>query len=338
MYKKFYNLKQNPFKITPDPAFLFASGKHKEALTALYYGVLGRKGFVVMTGEVGTGKTLLVRSLLQTIKSQHMACSYVFNCNVDPTDFLRLVAFDFGLPCSGKSKGELLVELNSYLLANYQEKITAVLVIDEAHHLSTEVLEEIRLLMNLETAQEKLLQILLAGQPELDAKLDSFGLRQLKQRIAVRCQLEALNRKETMEYIQSRLRIAGCESALAKNLFPSDAVAKIHRYSGGIPRLINLVCENALLIGCDSQARRITPDILDEIACNFRLTDIGPAPQEPTEKNELCQSAKNLREFHIAADPASQETSHFEQAVDNDPYTGLELCRRELKDRNRADA
>jgi general secretion pathway protein A len=323
MYKKFYNLKQNPFEITPDPAFLFASEKHKEALTALYYGVLGRKGFVVMTGEVGTGKTLLVRSLLQMIKSQYMACSYVFNCNLDATDFLRMVAFDFGLPCSGKSKGELLVELNSYLLTCHQKKITAVLVIDEAHHLAAEVLEEIRLLMNLETAQEKLLQILLAGQPELDAKLDSFGLRQLKQRIAVRCQLEALNREETMAYIENRLRIAGCEGSQAKNLFPADTVAKIHRYSGGIPRLINLVCENALLVGCDSQARRITPDILDEIACNFRLTDVGPAPQEPSEKNELWQSVKNLLEFHDPADPASQETRHFEPAVDNDPYTGI---------------
>lgn len=326
MYKKFYNLKQNPFEITPDPAFLFASEKHKEALTALYYGVLGRKGFVVMTGEVGTGKTLLVRSLLQMIKSQYMACSYVFNCNLDATDFLRMVAFDFGLPCSGKSKGELLVELNSYLLACHQKKITAVLVIDEAHHLSEEVLEEIRLLMNLETSQEKLLQILLAGQPELDAKLDSFGLRQLKQRIAVRCQLEALNREETMAYIQSRLRIAGCEGSQAKNLFPADTVAKIHRYSGGSPRLINLVCENALLVGCDSQARRITPDILDEIACNFRLTDSGPAPQEPSEKNELWKSVKNLLEFHDPANPAnsaSQDKRHFEPVVDNDPYTGI---------------
>ena len=297
MYKAFYNLKRNPFAITPDPAYLFASEKHKEALTALYYGVLGRKGFVVMTGEVGTGKTLLIRTLLQLIKSQNMACSYVFNSNLDPTDFLRLAAFDFGLPRTAKSRGELLVELNSYLLACHQKKITAVLVIDEAHHLSPEVLEEIRLLMNLETAQEKLLQILLVGQPELDAKLDSFGLRQLKQRIAVRCQLEPLNQEEAMEYIQSRLRIADCEHRDAANLFSSDAVARIHRYTGGIPRLINLVCENALLIGCASQARRITPDMLDEIASNFRLREIGPVSQEPSQQSELWQSVKNLLEY-----------------------------------------
>jgi general secretion pathway protein A len=321
MYKQFYNLKQNPFEITPDPAFLFASEKHKEALTALYYGVLGRKGFVVMTGEVGTGKTMLVRSLLQLIKSQNMACSYVFNSNLDPTDFLRLVAYDFGLPSVGKSKGELLVELNGYLLACHQKKITAVLVIDEAHHLSPEVLEEIRLLMNLETSKEKLLQILLAGQPELDAKLDSFGLRQLKQRIAVRCQLEALNQEEVVEYIQSRLRTAGCDRSVAARLFPRDAVARIHRYTGGIPRLINLMCENALLVGCASQARQITPDILDEIAGNFRLTELGPAPQDQSPKSELWQSVKNLLEFHNSPAPENRNATDFDGGVDIDPYT-----------------
>jgi general secretion pathway protein A len=312
MYKQFYNLKRNPFEITPDPEFLFASAKHQVALTAICYGILGRKGFVVMTGEVGTGKTLLVRSLLKVITHQSMACSYVFNSKLDPCDFLRLVAFDFGLTGSGKSKGELLVELNSYLLACHQKKITAVLVIDEAHHLSTEVLEEIRLLMNLETPKEKLLQILLVGQPELDAKLDSFQLRQLKQRIAVRCHLEPLNQEETMEYIQNRLRVAGSECSEAANLFPSDAVAIIHQYSGGIPRLINLVCDNALLIACDSKVRRITPAILDAIACNFRLTESELVSTETSQKSELWQSVKNLLEFHDLSDPTSHEVEHFE--------------------------
>ena len=320
MYKRFYNLKRNPFEITPDPSFLFASAKHQEALTALYYGVLGRKGFVVMTGEVGTGKTLLVRSLLQLIHRQNMASSYVFNSLLAPFDFLRAVACDFGLAGSAKSKGELLDELNGYLLACHRKKITAVLVIDEAHHLSTEVLEEIRLLMNLETIQEKLLQILLVGQPELDTKLDSFELRQLKQRIAIRCQLESLNLEETMEYIQRRLRIAGSESSEAASLFPPDAVAEIHRYARGIPRLINVVCENALLIAYARQARRITPDILDEIARAFRLTGIGPeSPEPPPEKNELWQSVKTLLEFHDPSDPAGQETRHVGQRSRQQP-------------------
>lgn len=313
MYKQFYNLKCNPFEITPDPTFLYASAKHQVALTAICYGILGRKGFAVMTGEVGTGKTLLVRSLLKVITRQSMACSYIFNSKLDPCDFLRLVVFDFGLTGTGKSKGELLVELNSYLLACHQKKITAVLVIDEAHHLSTEVLEEIRLLMNLETPQEKLLQILLVGQPELDAKLDSFELRQLKQRIAVRCQLDPLNQEETKEYIQHRLRIAGSDCTEAANLFPSDAVAIIHRYSSGIPRLINLVCENALLIACDTKARCVTPAILDAITRNFRLTESGPAPQESPQNSELWQSVKNLSEFYDLSDSITDETKHFDQ-------------------------
>jgi general secretion pathway protein A len=323
MYKRFYNLKRNPFEITPDPSFLFPSTRHKEALTALYYGVLRRKGFAVMTGEVGTGKTLLVRFLLQLIHRQNVACSYVFNSLLAPLDFLRLVVCDFGLPGTGKNKGQLLLELNAYLLSCHQKRLTAVLVIDEAHHLSTKVLEEIRLLMNLETTHEKLLQILLVGQPELDTKLDSFGLRQLKQRIAVRCQLEPLNQEETMEYIQRRLRIAGSESSDAANLFPSDVVAEVHRYARGIPRLINVVCENALLIAYARQARRITPDILDEIARDFRLTGIGPLPPEPPQKSELWQSVNTLLQFHEPPDSASREKRQVEQRVDNGLFTGV---------------
>jgi general secretion pathway protein A len=324
MYKRFYNLKRNPFEITPDPSFLFPSTRHKEALAALYYGVLRRKGFAVMTGEVGTGKTLLVRFLLQLIHRQNVASSYVFNSLLTPFDFLRTVACDFGLAGTGRNKGQLLLELNGFLLSCHQKKLTAVLVIDEAHHLSAKVLEEIRLLMNLETTQEKLLQILLVGQPELDAKLDSFELRQLKQRIAIRCQLESLNQEETMEYIQRRLRIAGSEASDAASLFPPDAVAEIHRYARGIPRLINVVCENALLIAYARQARRITPDILDEIARAFRLTTNGPeSPEPPPEKNELWQSVKTLVESHDPHDPASREKRPLEPGSNGDHNTGV---------------
>lgn len=323
MYKRFYNLKRNPFEITPDPSFLFPSTRHKEALAALYYGVLRRKGFAVMTGEVGTGKTLLIRFLLQLIHRQNVASSYVFNSLLAPCDFLRTVACDFGLAGTGRNKGQLLLELNGFLLSCHQKKLTAVLVIDEAHHLSAKVLEEIRLLMNLETTQEKLLQILLVGQPELDAKLDSFGLRQLKQRIAIRCQLEPLNQEETMEYIQRRLRIAGSESSDAASLFPPDTVAEVHRYARGIPRLINVVCENALLIAYARQARRITPDILDEIARAFRLTGNETAPPEPVLKSELWQSVKTLVESHDPQDPASQEKRPFEPGSNGDHYTGV---------------
>ena len=197
MYKAFYNLKRNPFEITPDPFFLFPTRRHNEALAALYYGVRRHKGFVVMTGEVGTGKTLLVRCLLQLLNQSDVAYAYVFNSRLSPVEFLQYVAGDFGLNVSGKNKSELLLVLSNYVISRHQKKLTTVLVVDEAHHVSAEVLEEIRLLTNLETTSEKLLQILLVGQPELDEKLDSIELRQLKQRIALRSQLQPLDLDET---------------------------------------------------------------------------------------------------------------------------------------------
>src|SRR6202042_2871346 len=161
MYKAFYNLKRNPFEITPDPFFLFPTRRHNEALAALYYGVRRHKGFVVMTGEVGTGKTLLVRCLLQLLSRSNVTYAYVFNPRLTPTDFLQYVAGDFRLPTAGKTKSDFLLDLSSFVIARHQKGLTTVLVVDEAHHLPVEVLEEIRLLTNLETSQEKLLQILL---------------------------------------------------------------------------------------------------------------------------------------------------------------------------------
>src|SRR5215831_10625911 len=221
MYKRFYNLKRNPFEITPDPSFLFATRRHNEALASLYYGVRRRKGFVVMTGEVGTGKTLLVRCLLQVLSRANVAYAYVFNPKLTPMEFLQYIAGDFHLATAGKSKSDLLLDLSSYVIARHRQNRTTVLVIDEAHHLSAEVLEEVRLLTNLETPQEKLLQILLIGQPELDEKLDSFELRQLKHRIALRCHLEPLGWQETSGYISRRLEIPGAGEN-AEIIFPSE--------------------------------------------------------------------------------------------------------------------
>ena len=211
MYKNFYNLRRNPFEITPDPSFLFPTSRHKEALAALYYGVRRQKGFVVLTGEVGTGKTLLVRWLLQLLRGTNIAYAYVFNSRLSSLEFLQFIAGDLGLTTSGKTKSDLLLDFGRFLIARHQQKLTTVLVVDEAHHLSAEVLEEIRLLTNLETAQGKLLQILLVGQPELDDKLDLVELRQLKQRVALRARLEPLDREETSGYIERRLQMAGAD-------------------------------------------------------------------------------------------------------------------------------
>jgi len=283
MYKSFFNLTRNPFEITPDPSFLFPTKRHNEALAALYYGVRRRKGFVVLTGEVGTGKTLLLRCLLQLLKKNNdVAYAYVFNGLLSSNEFLQYVAGDFGLAASNKNKSELLLELYRYIIDRNARNLTTVLVVDEAHQLSTGILEEIRLLTNLETPAGKLLQILLVGQPELDDKLDSVGLRQLKQRIAFRSHLEPLTQTETKDYIERRLQLAGANSH-ASTIFPAQTVAVVHRYSGGTPRLINTVCENALIAAFARKIRTVTPDIIEDIAAEFRL-GMNPTSWSENEK------------------------------------------------------
>jgi len=300
MYKSFYGLRRNPFEITPDPSFLFPTKRHNEALAALYYGVRRHKGFVVLTGEVGTGKTLLVRCLLQLLKGSNTAYAYVFNSRLSSGEFLQYIAGDFGLPTSGKSKSELLLELGSFLVSRHQKKLTTVLVADEAHHLSAEVLEEIRLLTNLETPQGKLLQILLVGQPELDEKLDSVELRQLKQRIALRAQLLPLNLEETQGYIMRRLQLAGA-NAHAEALFPAETTAAVYRHALGIPRLINTICENALIITYAHQLRTVSPEIIEEAAADLRLNvkALPRAPRFATSENpDVWQAVKTLLQLH----------------------------------------
>src|SRR5580658_3774946 len=210
MYKAFFNLSRNPFELTPDPHCFVPTKRHDEALASLYYGVRRRKGLVVVTGEVGTGKTLLLRCLLRLLEqSKDIAYAYLFNSTLSPTEFLQYALADFGLPSSGKNKCELLLDMSKFLVARGTNQLTTVLIVDEAHQLSAETLEEIRLLSNLETPDAKLLQIMLVGQPELDEKLDSVSLRQLKQRIAFRTQLGPLSAEEAKLYIEGRLQIAG---------------------------------------------------------------------------------------------------------------------------------
>jgi len=300
MYKRFYNLQRSPFELTPDPSFLFATKKHNEALAALYYGVQRHKGFVVMTGEVGTGKTLLVRCLLHLLNRSNVASAYVFNSRLDSTEFLRYVAGDFGLEASGKTKSELLLSLSAHVISRYQKGLTTVLVVDEAHHLASEVLEEIRLLTNLETPEEKLLQILLVGQPELDEKLDSAELRQLKQRISLRSRLEPLDLTEATGYIHRRLQRAGNLNPDA--IFPPETILAIHRHSKGFPRLINTICENALIHGYAQQEQKVTPDMIEDIARDFRLNVSYSSPRVEVGEHstEVERAAKTLLELYTS--------------------------------------
>ena len=271
MYKAFYNLTRNPFELTPDPFFLFSTPRHNEALATLYHGVRGRKGFVVLTGDVGTGKTLLLRCLLQLLKQNgDVAYAYSFNRWLSSMEFLQSVARSFARTVSADNKEKILSELSDFVVARGTRKLTTVLVVDEAHHLSTEVLEEIRLLTNLETTQEKLLQVLLVGQPELNDKLDSPALWQLKQRIAHRCQLGPLDFDEAKGYIERRLQLAGSNSN-GSPIFADGTIAAIYRHSRGIPRLINTICENALITAYARQQRSVGPAIVEQIAADFRL-------------------------------------------------------------------
>ncbi len=269
MYKDFYKLKQNPFDITPDPTSFFSTPRHNEALANLAYGVRWRKGFTVLTGEVGTGKTLLLACLLDLLRRTQIACAYVVNPRLTAGEFLRYVAADLQVPTRARDKSELLFDFNKFLIDRCQRGSTTVLIVDEAHLLDWEVLEEIRLLGNLETAREKLLQTVLVGQPELGRNLDSPQLRQLKQRVMLRCELQPLRENEIQPYIERRLAVAG---ARPENIvFPKQSIDLIYEYSGGIPRTINTICENALVIGCAQRLRAIVPSIVEEVATDFHL-------------------------------------------------------------------
>jgi general secretion pathway protein A len=269
MYRDFYGLNRNAFELSPDPFFFFPTRRHNEALANLSYGVRWRKGFVVITGEVGTGKTLLLRCLLDLLSKVQIACAYIFNTRMTPLEFFQYLLRDLNVPTRGTNKAELLHDLEDYLIGRHRRGSTTVLIVDEGQLLSWDLLEEIRLLGNLETSQEKLLQIVLVGQPELDAKLDSPDLRQLHQRIGLRCRLEPLGREEMKQYIRRRLELAG---AIDLDLFPEATLEEIYKYSQGIPRIVNTICENALISGCVQKLRSIAPEGVQEVAADFHLT------------------------------------------------------------------
>jgi len=309
MYKSFYNLTRNPFDLTPDPTCFVATVRHNEALAALYYGIRRHKGVVVVTGEVGTGKTLMVRCLLQLFKeSSEIAYAYLFNCRLSAMEFLHYTASDFGLKVSEQqNKSSLLLDLSRYVTSRGLQGLTTVLVIDEAHNLSMELLEEIRLLSNLETNDDKLLQIVLVGQPELDLKLDSFELRPLKQRIALRAHLAPLDEQDTDRYIQERLAIAG-GGFRAEPLFLPDAVKTIHRYSRGFPRLINTICENSLITGYAQQLSVITADVVFGVANDFHLTLNGSKIAHPT-PNNVDHDLERAKSYFLDLYAATQTTN-----------------------------
>jgi general secretion pathway protein A len=267
MYRKFFNLQTSPFGTSPDPRFLYMMPHTREALAGLEYGISERKGFTVLTGEVGTGKTTLLRCALGSLGQRRVSTSFVFNPLLDPLDFLEFVLTDFGLTPNSRTKSGMLLQLNRWLIERFRMHETCVVVVDEAQNLSWELLEEIRLLTNLESSSEKLLQIVLSGQPELEEKLRHPSVRQLRQRIFLWCRTQPLTVEQTGEYIVERLRIAGT----SEMIFSPEAIHLIYTYSRGIPRTINLICEHSLILGYVEQVRVITEPLIAHVAADLEL-------------------------------------------------------------------
>lgn len=258
MYENFFGLREKPFNVTADPNFLFFSKKHREAFDYLIYGIKERKGFLEITGEIGTGKTTLCRALLNQLDEKRKT-AFILNSNLPELQLLLAITTDFGLLIKPKTKINILSELNKFLIEQLKSGYNVVLIIDEAQNLKATQLEQIRLLSNLETDKEKLIQIVLVGQPELKIKLDSPGLEQLRQRIAVRYHILPLEREEVDDYIYHRLHVAGCDGNVQ---FEADAISEICDYSGGIPRLINVACDKALLLGFVLETKTISADMI----------------------------------------------------------------------------
>jgi type II secretory pathway predicted ATPase ExeA len=267
MYKSFFGLRVLPFGASPDPRFLFLRPQIREALACLQYGIAARRGFVVLTGEVGTGKTTLLKTVLDTFAAGRISTAYVFNPRLEVLDFFEFLLTDFGIPPTTRTKSAMLLQLNGWLIERYRAHQLCAIVVDEAQNLSWELLEEIRLLTNLETSSEKLVQIVLSGQPELEEKLYHPSLRQLRQRISLWCRTQPLTGEETQAYIEERLRIAGATGPI----FLPEAAELVHHYSKGIPRIINLLCEHTLIFAYAEQINPIPAHIVESVGLELDL-------------------------------------------------------------------
>ncbi len=319
MYAKHFGLVELPFSVTPDPRFSYSNSLYREAFATLRYGIESRKGFIVITGEAGTGKTTLLRRLMRTEEAT-VHTAFIFNTHLEFTELLRLVLTDLGIGHSAQDRLTLMAQLNDYLIEQlHKDHIVSVLV-DEAQDLSDEMLEELRLLSNLETDRAKLIQIVLMGQPELERKLDQPNLRQLKQRVAVRCRLAPLRSDEVAPYIHSRLQTVGYTG---KELFDQGSVQKIAQHSKGIPRLINVICDNALLIAYATSQSKVSAKIIDEVARDLQLL-------ESSSVNRLEERKPASRQAPIDDEPWRSDVEEFPAALGPTP------SQRRLKRHNRA--
>jgi general secretion pathway protein A len=313
MYKRFFGLKENPFNVNPDPRYLFLTKQIEEALTSLMYGIQTRKGVITLTGEVGTGKTTMVNRLLDWLHHRRTRTAFLFNSRMNSSQLFDFILAEFEIICESKSKSQQLMKLNHWLLERYRAGETVVLIVDEAQNLTFPVLEEIRLLTNLETSTEKLLQIVLSGQAELDEKLKLPQMRQLRQRIMLRCQTSAFTQEQARDYIRERLRIAGADG---QPIFSEKAIDIVHLYSLGIPRVINLLCEHSLVNAYAEQQRPIQPEIVEEVAREFQLDQAPPiAPEGGLVDPEVYNSEAFLQNL-------GEALSRFRMSPPSTPFRG----------------
>lgn len=313
MYTSFFGFREAPFSVTPDPRLFYSNSLYQEALAALLYGIKNKKGFIVVTGDVGTGKTTLLRKLIRNLEATDHTV-LIFNTHLNFLELLQLILQDLGLPANKtRNKLAMIQELNQYLIEQLKNKHTASVLIDEAQNLSDETLEGLRLLTNLETDKEKLLQIVLMGQPELDTKLNKSSLRQLKQRIAVRCSLQPLAKPEVGNYIRRRLELVGYENF---GIFSEGAIQSISTYSRGIPRLINIICDNALLTAYATSQRIVSAAIVSEVARDLRLDGSQVPYSKVSENFESTGNNGNIPSAQSSSDrPPSNNRKEKEMKV-----------------------
>lgn len=347
MYETFFNLRKKPFELVPDPEFMFLSRSHKKALTYLDYGIRERAGFILLTGDVGSGKTTLIRNLLGK-RYERVTLAKVFNTRVTSEQLLAMINDDFGLSTTGKDKVSLIRDLNDFLLEQYAAGNHPILIIDEAQNLAADLLEEIRMLSNLESAHSKLLQIVLVGQPELRETLATPGLLQLRQRISINCHLKALSRQEMAEYIVHRMKVAGNEQALN---FPDGTLDLVFQYSRGIPRLVNIICDFLMLSAFAEEVNTVSlemaHDVVGDLDFENHFWGGAAVPADPAHAtpahvltadssdrlsaslNEVCTSISLLREdFNAHLERGDSEFNELSKSV---ATLGLALERIELQ-------
>ncbi len=291
MYETFFALKEKPFSLAPNPRFLFLSKTHNEVYAHLIYGIESRAGFIEVTGEVGTGKTTVLRTLLAQLDEDKYRLAFIFNPKLTAFELLRNINREFGIADDGLNSPDLIHALNDFLLTENRAGRTPILIIDEAQNLSGDVLEQIRLLSNLETENDKLIQIVLVGQPELRNHLSDYSLRQLNQRIAVRYQLRPLNHDETAEYILHRLKLAGRPDG---NIFSRAALRRVFQCSGGVPRRINLICDRALLTAFSEERGVVSPRDVNQAVAELAGMGEGQRNMRQTPRNLIAATVMLL--------------------------------------------